>query len=82
MYSRMLVPVDGSMPSKLALHEAIRLAQSLKASIRLLHVVDVWSLMSSEATAVQYDVLFDMLRREGTQILLEGATTAAMPGST
>jgi nucleotide-binding universal stress UspA family protein len=75
MYSRMVVPVDGSEPAKLALDEAIKLAGLLHASIRLLHVVDVWSLLTSEATAASYDTLFDLLRREGEQLLLDAAAT-------
>jgi len=80
MYSRMLVPVDGSEPSKLALDEAIKLASLLHASIRLLHVVDVWSLLTSEAMAASYDTLFDLLRREGEQLLLDAAATTRRAG--
>ncbi len=80
MYSRILVPVDGSEPSKLALDEAIKLARSLHASIRVIHVVDVWSLLSSEATAASYDLLFDMLRRDGVRLLEEAATTVSRGG--
>jgi nucleotide-binding universal stress UspA family protein len=80
MYSRMLVPIDGSEPSKLAGAEAIKLAHLLKASIRLIHVVDVWSLLTSEATAASYDTLFDLLRREGAQLLLDASATISRVG--
>jgi len=40
MYRRILVPVDGSITSNLGLSEAIRLARSLKAKLRLVHVCD------------------------------------------
>jgi nucleotide-binding universal stress UspA family protein len=80
MYSTMLVPVDGSAPSKVALDEAIKLAQALTASIRLLHVIEVRSLLTSEATAASYDTLFDMLRREGAQLLLDAAATISHAG--
>ena len=75
MYSKMLVPIDGSEPSKLALAEAIKLAQALRSSICLLHVIDVRSLLTSEATAASYDLLFDMMRREGAQMLRGAAST-------
>lgn len=39
MYSRILVPIDGSVPSQLALDEAIKLGKT-GAEIQLLHVVD------------------------------------------
>jgi len=80
MYSKMLVPVDGSEPSKLALHETIQLAHALNASIRLLHVVDIWSLLTAETTAASYDTLFDLLRREGAQLLLDNAASVSRAG--
>ena len=41
MYKRILVAVDGSKISNLALKEAIRLAKEQRAELRLIHVVDV-----------------------------------------
>lgn len=40
MYSRILVPVDGSPTSRLALDEAVKLASQGDATIVLLHVVE------------------------------------------
>jgi nucleotide-binding universal stress UspA family protein len=80
MYSRMLVPIDGSEPSKLAVHEAIKLARSLNASIRLLHVVDVGCLLTSEAAAASYDSFVGLLRRDGAQLLLDAAATITRAG--
>jgi nucleotide-binding universal stress UspA family protein len=40
MYTRILVPIDGSRPSKLALQEAIKIAKGSEATMQLLHVVD------------------------------------------
>ena len=40
MYRRILVAVDGSKPSNLALKEAIKLAKGQRATLRLIHVVD------------------------------------------
>ncbi len=80
MYSKILVPVDGSPASKLALSEAIRLAKSLKASIQLVHVVDVWPMLASSAAAATYDIVFDMLRSEGASLLSDCATTVRAAG--
>jgi nucleotide-binding universal stress UspA family protein len=80
MYSRILVPMDGSEPSRQALQEALKLARALNASIRVLNVVDTWSLLTSEATAASYGMLFEALRSEGVQILKEAAETARLAG--
>lgn len=40
MYSRILVPIDGSATSDCGLTEAIKLAKDQKARLRVLHVVD------------------------------------------
>ncbi|MGC1458992.1 MAG: universal stress protein [Steroidobacteraceae bacterium] len=75
MYSKILVPIDGSEPSTLALVEAIKLAHALDSSICVIHVVDVRPLIASEATAASYDILFDMLRRDGAELLRNAAAT-------
>jgi len=41
MYQRILVAIDGSDTSDLALREAIRLAKDQNARLRLVHVLDV-----------------------------------------
>jgi nucleotide-binding universal stress UspA family protein len=40
MYERVLVPIDGSNPSQLAIQEAIKLAKGGATQIQLFHVVD------------------------------------------
>ena len=40
MYKRILIAVDGSKTSNLALKEAIKLAKDQRATLRLIHVVD------------------------------------------
>ncbi len=40
MYSRILVPTDGSATSERALSEAVRLARVCSARMRIIHVVD------------------------------------------
>lgn len=75
MYSRMLVPIDDSTPSKLALQEAIKLAQALRAAICLVHVVDPRSIMTSEIEVMgaASESLVDTLRRDGERLLQDAA---------
>jgi len=40
MYERILIAVDGSSPSMLALDEAVKLAKEQRAKLRIVHVVD------------------------------------------
>jgi len=75
MYSKILVPIDGSDPSTLALVEAIKLARALDSSLCVIHVVDVRPLITSESTAASYDLLFDMLRRDGAELLRDAAAS-------
>ena len=78
-----LVAIDGSEPSNLALAEAIKLAQALRSSICLFHVLDVRSLLTSEAAEASYDMLFATTRRDGAQMLHAAAmvSRAAIPPS-
>jgi len=73
MYSRMLVPIDGSEPSERGLQEAIKLAQALRAAIRLVHVVDLGSAMTSEVMGAASESLLEMLRRDGERLLQDAA---------
>ena len=41
MYNRILVAIDGSNTSDLALREAMRLAKDQHAMLRLVHIVDI-----------------------------------------
>jgi nucleotide-binding universal stress UspA family protein len=76
MYDRILVPVDGSECSSRALEEAARLAKTLHAKVKLIHVVNELILDGSAMTAVGYDALITGLREGGKQIL-ENAVRAA-----
>jgi nucleotide-binding universal stress UspA family protein len=73
MFQRILVPVDGSATASRALAEAIALAKTLKASIRLIHVViGVPTLYPLSAPAAQ--TLLDQLRSNGESILHDAIT--------
>jgi nucleotide-binding universal stress UspA family protein len=48
MYQRILVPIDGSHTSQLALQEAIKLAHGLSAQLRLIYVLDELNYINPE----------------------------------
>ena len=69
MYTRILVPVDGSVASARGLDEAIELARHLKARIRLVHVVEPWVMVSLETPAAISQVA--EIRSAGASLLEE-----------
>ena len=78
MYKRILVAVDGSDTSDLALREAIKLAKDQKAVLRLVHVVDV----TVAYMVVEYSItgLDKAFREAGEKILATRATTVREAG--
>jgi nucleotide-binding universal stress UspA family protein len=70
MYTRILVPVDGSVASARGLDEAIELARHLKARIRLVHVVEPWVMVSPETPAATLEVA-ESIRSAGASLLKE-----------
>lgn len=80
MYKHILVPVDGSETSNLALKEAVNLAKELKSELRLIHVVDVlasYSMGDSAFPLVEFETL---LRKAGEEVLAGCATTIRPSG--
>ena len=70
MYSKILVPVDGSPTSNLGLDEAIKLAKLTGASLRLLHVVDIWALAAApESFTGATPELLTLLKESGAATL-------------
>ena len=70
MYEKILVPVDGSPTSQLGLHEAIQLARLSGGRIKLLHVVDEVSFMTSlEAGVTLTAEILDLLRAGGQEVI-------------
>jgi len=81
MYKKIVVPLDGSATSDLALTTAIGLATSFGAQLRLLHVVD------EMAYSTGYDqfggssgALVKAMREAGQQILDQAAKVAVAAG--
>jgi nucleotide-binding universal stress UspA family protein len=69
MYNHILVPVDGSAASNRGVLEAIKLAKSTGARLRLVHVVDdMVGLVATTPTVYPVDVI-KSLREAGQEIL-------------
>lgn len=62
MYRKLLVPVDGSLPSMLGLKEAIRLAKSLGSNLQLVHVINEVILTGMETPPGYMDKVIDAMR--------------------
>ena len=71
MYKKILVPVDGSTTSLRGLNEAIKLAKSSGATLRLVHIVNELVIDSGYATGgpLYYGEIIDGLREGGKRIL-------------
>jgi len=71
MYQKILVPVDGSSTSLRGLSEAIKLAKSTGATLRLIHIVNELVIDSGFTTGgpMYYGAIIEGLREGGKQIL-------------
>lgn len=77
MYSKILVPVDGSETSTAGLNEAVRLAKIHGSQLRLMHIVNEFVLDCTYTAGVFVDNLFDSLRKGG-QAILDAAESVAV----
>ena len=68
MYKRILVPIDGSDTSNLALKEAIALAKDQHSTLRLFHVVDLTTAYSA-VNAPHVVEHQNALQAEGQQVI-------------
>jgi nucleotide-binding universal stress UspA family protein len=80
MFKRILVPIDGSGPSRMGLERAIALAKNQKARLRLLHVVDENSVVQGMEPNMNVGDLLDSLVAAGRRILAVAAATAKKHG--
>jgi nucleotide-binding universal stress UspA family protein len=84
MYKRILVAIDGSVTSDLALREAIGLAKDQNAMLRLVHVVDVTppAYMTTETASANFPLAEyqKALQEAGEKLLTTRATTAREAG--
>jgi nucleotide-binding universal stress UspA family protein len=79
-FKRLLVPVDGSAPSRAGLQRAIGLAKSNRARLRLLHVVDENAVMRGIEPAMNVGELLDILMDDGRKVLTAAAALARKRG--
>jgi nucleotide-binding universal stress UspA family protein len=80
MFKRILVPIDGSGPSRMGLERAIALAKNQKARLRLMHVVDEYGVIQGMEPTMNVGELFDGLVAESRKILAAAAVTAKKHG--
>ena len=78
MLQRILVPVDGSTTSNLALDEAFMLAKEHQAQLRIVHVVDQVSLNLESDFAS--DAFIEAMRKSGSAILAKAEDKAHNAG--
>ncbi len=80
MYSRILVPVDGSAPSGCGLREAIRLATATHSTLVVLHVVNEFPILMDPVAMSGYESLVAALRQAGEEIVAKAVTTVRNSG--
>jgi len=80
MYNHILVSVDGSPTSSLALDEALRLAKELQSQVRIVHVVDSTILYQGNMDFVDIGELEKALNETGQQILKSAVAIAENAG--
>jgi nucleotide-binding universal stress UspA family protein len=80
MYKQILVAVDGSDTSNLALQEAMKLAKEQQAALRLVHVVDETPAYMTMDTAFALGDFQKAMREAGQKVLATCAATARQAG--
>ena len=76
-YKRILVPIDGSATSKAGLNEAVKLARTPGARLRLLHVVDESPILSLPEAGYSIDTIIEDLKSAGKALLVNAAKSMA-----
>ncbi len=68
IYKHIMIAVDGSDTSFLAMQEAIRVTKDQKATLCIVYVVDERFVHDGEAV-IDYDLLWEAARKDGQKIL-------------
>lgn len=79
MYQRILVPVDGSSTSNLALQEAIKLAKQMEARLELVHVYEDAIYLVDE-NYFNYEELQKTIHDSGEKVLTAAEATVQAAG--
>jgi nucleotide-binding universal stress UspA family protein len=81
MYQRILLPIDGSDCSKVALEHGLQLAKTLGSEVVLLHTVEnPLSLYAVPETLAYNQELFNTLKETGRKTLADAKTLADQKG--
>ncbi|MBW8831083.1 MAG: universal stress protein [Burkholderiales bacterium] len=80
MYSRILVPIDGSPTSQRGLDEAIALAARLDSALQLLNVVDARLLIGEVSASLPPDKLLEDWRAAGDRLVSAAVERARSKG--
>jgi nucleotide-binding universal stress UspA family protein len=79
-YKRILVAVDGSSSSARGMAEAVRLAKSARARLKLLHVLDEYPALSMPEAGVAAGAMIDAVRETGERVMQRNIRTVARSG--
>lgn len=80
MYSRILVPIDGSKTAQRGFEEAVRLARELKSDLHLLHVIDYFPSMMEMSALTSFEAALKEMRSYGEKVLADAVKRAAESG--
>jgi len=81
MYSRILVPVDGSSTSLQGLDEAIKVARMANGKLKLVHIVDELVLDGGYGPAVIGESVIEAMREGGQRVLDNAVAVARKQGA-
>jgi nucleotide-binding universal stress UspA family protein len=76
MYSKILVPIDGSPTALRGFEEAVALARALGSSLVLLHVIDTFPMAVEMVPTTTWQEISDGLRQQGETLLDKARETA------
>ena len=80
MYQRILVPVDGSASSDLALKAAVQMAKESSGRVRVIHVIDELAGLTGYEYGGYSDQLIKIMQDTGKKILQEALAQASAAG--
>ena len=80
MYTRILVPIDGSEPAECGLREAIGIAAATKAKRVVLNVVSEFPILMDGVSLAYYEELLAALTRAGEELVAKAASQVAEAG--
>ncbi|MHB8921671.1 MAG: universal stress protein [Halothiobacillus sp.] len=80
MYQNILVAIDGSHTSQIALQEAIKLSKALQGRLLIVHIADT-VIFNWEGAYVDPSTIWDAIIKEGEEILQQAKSEAEAEGA-